>query len=109
MNADIIVIGAGLVGSAIAYGLANRGLGVLVLDGGDRDIRASSANFGLVWSHGKGMDMPAYQQLTRDSVGLWPGFCDELTDVAAIDLQYERNGGLALCLGEAAYEERRTD
>ncbi|MFV3074930.1 NAD(P)/FAD-dependent oxidoreductase [Niveispirillum fermenti] len=109
MNADIIVIGAGLVGSAIAYGLANHGLKPLVLDGGDRDIRASSANFGLVWSHGKGMDMPAYQQLTRDSVGLWSDFSGELGALTAIDLQYERKGGLALCLGEAAYEQRRTE
>jgi glycine/D-amino acid oxidase-like deaminating enzyme len=108
-TADIVVIGAGLVGSAIAYGLANRHVSVLVLDGGDRDFRAANANFGLVWQHGKGMDMPPYQQLTRDSIDLWPDFSAELTDTSAIDLQYEHNGGLVLCLGEAQFEQRRAE
>jgi hypothetical protein len=40
------------------------------------------------------MDMPAYQQLTRDPVDLWLNFRAELTDTTAIDLQYERSGGL---------------
>lgn len=107
MTADIIVIGAGLVGAAIAYGLAGRNLRVLVLDGGDRDFRAANANGGLVWVHGKGMDMPAYQQLTRGSSDLWPSFSAELTNTTAIDLQYERKGGLAFCLGEAQFEHQR--
>ena len=35
-SADVVVIGAGLVGAAIAYGLVSRDVGVLLLDGGDR-------------------------------------------------------------------------
>jgi len=107
-TADIVVIGAGLVGSAIAYGLAGRKVRVLVLDGGDRDFRAANANGGLVWLQGKGLDMPAYQQLTRTSVELWPNFSAELTDTTAVDLQYEYNGGLAFCLSEAEFEQRRS-
>ncbi len=53
------------------------------------------------------MNMPAYQLLTRESVKLWPAFCDELTEISGIDLQYERNGGLTLCLGEVEFEHRR--
>jgi glycine/D-amino acid oxidase-like deaminating enzyme len=109
LTADIVVIGAGTVGAAIAYGLAGRNVRVLVLDGGDGDFRAANANFGLVWLQGKGMDMPAYQQLTRGSVDLWPDFSAELTDTTAIDLQYERNGGLSFCLSEAEFENRRAE
>jgi glycine/D-amino acid oxidase-like deaminating enzyme len=109
MNPDVIVIGGGLVGSAIAYGLAGRTVRVLVLDGGDRDFRAATANFGLVWQQGKGMDMPAYQNLTRESVARWRNFCDELTESTAIDLEYERNGGLVFCMGEQAFEKRRAE
>ena len=124
MTADIVVIGAGLVGSAIAYGLAGRKVRVLVLDGGDRDYRAANANGGLIWLQGKGLlrkqdrsshaphqynEKPAYQQLTRDSVDLWPAFSAELTDTTAIDLQYERKGGLSFCMGEAEFEKRRAD
>jgi glycine/D-amino acid oxidase-like deaminating enzyme len=107
VDTDVIVIGGGLVGAAIAYGLISRRVRVLVLDGGDRDFRAANANFGLVWSQGKGMDMPAYQQLTRDSVDRWNDFSEELADTTGIDLQYERKGGLTICLGESEFESRR--
>jgi octopine oxidase subunit B len=109
MTADIVVIGAGTVGAAIAYGLAARDVRVLVVDGGDRDFRAANANFGLVWLQGKGTDMPAYHRLTRSSVDLWPNFSAELTDITAIDLQYEHNGGLVLCLGEAEFDKRHAE
>jgi hypothetical protein len=72
-SADIVVIGAGM-------------LRVMVLGRGDRDFRAASGNCGPVWLQGKGMDMPAYQRLTRDSVDLRPNFLVELTDTTAIDL-----------------------
>jgi glycine/D-amino acid oxidase-like deaminating enzyme len=108
MSADVIVVGGGQVGAAIAYGLAASGVKTLLIDGDDRDFRSAVANFGLVWAQGKGMNMPAYQELTRRSTDLWPDFCRELTDVTGVDLQYERKGGLALCLGEADFEARRS-
>lgn len=106
-TADIVVIGAGMVGAAIAYGLASRQLDVLVIDGGDRDLRASYANVGLVWLQGKGMDMPAYQRYTRQSIALWPEFSAELRDATGIDVQYERTGGLTYCLGPDEYDKWR--
>ncbi len=123
MNADVVVIGGGLVGAAIAYGLCRHKVRVVVLDGGDRDFRASNANGALVWLQGKGLlrsqdrsssaqplhEKPAYQQLTRDSVDLWPNFSAELTETTAIELQYECNGGLALCVGEAEFEKRQAE
>ncbi len=107
MQADVIVIGAGTVGAAIAYGLARKKLRVLVLDGDDRDFRAARANFGLVWLQGKGTNMPAYQRWTRASVDLWPDFNTELAGLTETDVQYERNGGLNFCLGEQAFEDRK--
>ncbi|NCF36989.1 MAG: FAD-dependent oxidoreductase, partial [Gammaproteobacteria bacterium] len=48
MDHDCIVIGGGLVGSAVAYGLSRQHQKVAILDGGDRSFRASRGNFGLV-------------------------------------------------------------
>jgi len=96
-----------MVGAAIAYGLARSGVQILMIDGADGDFRAAAANFGLVWQHGKGLDMPAYQELTRGSVRAWGEFGAELANVTGIDLQLEQNGGLTLCLGEEGYESRR--
>jgi glycine/D-amino acid oxidase-like deaminating enzyme len=107
MRPDIVVVGAGTVGAAIAYGLALRGARVLLLDGADGDFRAARANFGLVWLQGKGLGMPAYQTLTRQSIGCWQGFADELETRSDMALCYEQNGGVAFCLGADAFEKRQ--
>lgn len=107
MDAEVVVVGAGTVGAAIAYGLARRGVQTLLLDGADRDLRAAVSNFGLVWAQGKGTGLPAYQKLTLESVDAWNSFQEELTDVSSIDLQYESQGGLTICLGEEDFEKRR--
>jgi octopine oxidase subunit B len=107
LKPDIVVIGAGIVGAAIAYGLARRNLRVLVLDGDDRDHRAANANFGLVWVHGKGLGMPAYQRLTRDSVNQWPDFSAEIFASTSTDIHYKGGGGVHLCLSESELQQRQ--
>ncbi len=104
---DVIVIGAGMVGAAVAYGLADDHTRVLVLDGGDTDFRAAKANFGLVWVQGKGCGNPAYQRLSHEAARLWPVFADQLADETGIRLDYESKGGLNFCVGESQLEARR--
>jgi len=106
-HAEIVIVGAGMVGGAVGFGLARAGRRVLLLDGGDLDYRAARANFGLVWVQGKGAGMPPYQRLTRDSSDRWPQFHRELAEVAAAPIDYERKGGLAFCLGAEEFEARR--
>jgi glycine/D-amino acid oxidase-like deaminating enzyme len=109
-SADFAVVGAGVVGASIAYGLLKRGYSVILLDGEKTDPRASGANFGLVWVQGKGPNVPAYQTLTRTSSDVWPEFAAELADVAKdVDgsLAYERNGGLTFTFGEKGFQERK--
>ena len=55
---DVIVIGGGLVGASIAWGLVHQGARTLLLDEGDVAFRASRGNFGLVWVQGKGAAAP---------------------------------------------------
>lgn len=50
VDAEVIVVGGAVVGSALAYGIAKLGKRVIVLDGQDQDMRAARANFGLVWT-----------------------------------------------------------
>ncbi|HEY0526336.1 MAG TPA: FAD-binding oxidoreductase [Stellaceae bacterium] len=102
MNADVdaIVIGGGLVGSAIAYGFGRLGKRVAVLDEGDVAYRATRGNFGLVWVQGKGDGVPEYARWSRLSADLWPAFAAELKAAAGIDVAHTKPGGLHLCLGE---------
>lgn len=104
---DIVVIGGGLVGGAIAYGLAKAGRRVAVLDEGDMAVRASRGNFGLVWVQFKGLGLPEYVQWTVRSSDEWQTFAQELAREANIDVNFDRPGGFHLCLSEAEVEARR--
>lgn len=103
---DVIVVGAGMVGAAIGYGLAGLNRKVLMLDGSDTDYRAAKANFGLVWAHGKGIKHPAYQRLTIEACEAWPEFAARLEDETGMALAYERKGGLHFCLSDAELSAR---
>lgn len=104
---DVMVVGGGIVGSAIAHGLAAHGQRVLILDEGDRAHRAARANFGLVWLQSKGDGMPAYMRWTRRSTDLWPDFARALHEETGVDVEYRRKGGVYYCVSEADYEARR--
>lgn len=103
---DVIVIGGGLVGTAIACGLAEQGLATLVLDEGDIAHRASRGNFGLVWVQSKGLGAPHYQRWSRDSAAAWPEFAAGLAACTGLDTALEQPGGLHLCLSEAEFTAR---
>jgi len=105
-SCEIAVIGGGLVGTAIGYGLVREGRRVIVLDEGDRAFRASRGNFALVWVQGKGVGMPRYAAWTRHSSEVWAGFARELGEETEIDIGHRRPGGFALCLSEEELARR---
>jgi len=104
---DAIVIGGGLVGSAIGYGLARAGLRTALLDEGDVAYRASRGNFGLVWVQSKGDGAPHYQRWTRRSADEWPALAEELLTKTGIAVGHQRPGGVHLCLDETELAARR--
>jgi hydrogen cyanide synthase HcnC len=105
---DFAVVGGGLVGSAIAWGLAREGQRVVVLDEGDVAYRASRGNFALVWVQNKGNGMPQYGAWTLRSAEAWPGFARMLLEQTGLDVRYERPGGFHMALSERELEFRDT-
>jgi glycine/D-amino acid oxidase-like deaminating enzyme len=103
---DLIVIGGGLVGGAIAWGAALHGARVAVLDEGDVAWRAARGNFGLVWVQSKGAGTPPYAHWTRRSAELWPELASGLQAACGIDPALAQPGGLAFCLSEREFDER---
>ncbi|MDT8331738.1 FAD-dependent oxidoreductase [Roseomonas gilardii] len=103
---DAIVVGGGLVGTAIAYGLVKQGLSTLLLDEGDVAHRASRGNFGLVWVQSKGLGAPHYQRWTRGSAEEWPALAQELAERTGLDTALHQPGGLHICLSEEEFEAR---
>jgi len=105
-GADVAVVGGGMIGSAIAYGLARLGAQVVQLDEGDRAFRAARGNFGLIWVQSKGLGCPAYAAWTQRSAAVWGEFALHLRESLGIDVQHRRPGGVHLCLSDAEMEAR---
>src|SRR5271163_2320503 len=103
---DVAVIGGGLVGSAIAWGLARLGERVAVLDEGDVAFRASRGNFALVWVQSKGLGLAPYAGWTIRSSNAWAGFADFLKQETGLDVSFQRPGGFHLALSEKELETR---
>jgi glycine/D-amino acid oxidase-like deaminating enzyme len=102
----VVIVGGGLVGAALAYGMRALGRRLAVLDEGDVALRAARGNFGLIWVQGKGLGMPAYGAWTQRSAAAWPAFAADLAKTTGIDVALRQHGGLHLCLTREELDAR---
>ena len=103
---EVAVIGGGLLGSSIAWGLGRLGQRTTVLDEGDIAKRASRANFALVWVQSKGLGLSEYTQWTVRASAAWARLAEDIRQQTGIDVHHQRPGGFHLCLSEAELEAR---
>ncbi|MES2937290.1 MAG: glycine oxidase ThiO [Pseudomonadota bacterium] len=103
MQADVIVIGAGLIGLAIADELARRGRRVRVL--ADRPVRntASWAGAGMLTPHPERSWHPVSEQLCLRSFEMYPAFVGDLQERTGVDCEL-RMDGLLVTAGDVAGE-----
>ena len=104
---DVVVVGGGIVGSSIGYGLSKLGLKTAILDGDDSSFRASAGTFGLVWVQGKGGKLISYAKWALLASKFFKNLSDELKDFTGIDVNYVNDGGFKLLLDEKEVEERK--
>lgn len=104
---DLIVVGGGLVGAALAWGAQTAGANVVLLDEGDQAHRAARGNFGLVWLQGKGVGTPPYMQWSLHAGRMWPAFAERLSHAVSFDIGWRQAGGLQFCFSEAELDKRR--
>lgn len=100
MEVDYAIIGGGVVGLSVAWGLLKRNKRVIVIDGEDGTFRASRGNFGLVWVQSKGMNQPRYARWSQDSAAIWADFAEELSHDTGIGVPLEQEGGYDLHFSE---------
>ena len=74
----VTVIGAGIVGSAIAFHLARRGAQVTLLDAGEPGMGASSHSF--AWINAFGKEPRHYNELNRRSLDTWDRYARLLNE-----------------------------
>jgi glycine/D-amino acid oxidase-like deaminating enzyme len=103
---DAAIVGGGLVGLAIAYGMSRLGARVVILDEGDVAYRASRGNFGLVWVQGKGLGKSAYSNWTQHSAREWAKLARLLREDTGVDVVLEQPGGFQICLSEAEMQAK---
>ncbi|HVU67839.1 MAG TPA: FAD-binding oxidoreductase [Ktedonobacteraceae bacterium] len=90
-SSDFLIVGAGVIGSSIAYHLARQGQRVVVLERGevaDSPV-ASWASAGGVRRQGR---HPAEALLASEAIARWPTLSEELE----ADLHYRQGGNLLL-------------
>jgi len=103
---ELIVVGGGVVGAAIAFGAARAGASVTLLDQGDIAHRASRGNFGLVWVQSKGVGFPEYAKWCRDAIDLWQPLARELLESTGVDVDLRQPGGFWIGFNDAEMQAR---
>jgi glycine/D-amino acid oxidase-like deaminating enzyme len=92
-DADVVVVGAGIIGCAAAYNLARRGARVVVVERGPVPGEQSRKNWGFVRQQGRDpLEMPLVIEANR----MWRGLEREL----GADVEWIRGGNLALAADE---------
>jgi len=104
---DIVVVGGGLIGAAIAWGASRAGAHVALVDEGDVAFRASRGNFGLIWLQGKGIDFPPYVNWSISAGQSWPHFSHVLQEDCGFDIGWRQPGGFHFCFTEQELQQRR--
>lgn len=94
-HADVIIIGGGIIGCAIAYNLAKRDVKPLVIDKATRvGTEASWAGAGILTSHASTNE--PYPTLCRASLARYPTLAEELRAETQIDIEFIRSGTLSV-------------
>ena len=93
-DADVAIVGAGIVGCATAYYLARRGVRAVVVERGGVPGEQSRKNWGFVRQQGRD---PFELPLMIESNGIWRGLEKEL----GADIEWVQGGNLALAADAA--------
>jgi len=104
-TADIIIIGGGLSGSAVALGLMREGAGnVTLFDEQLPTQRLSRGNFGLTWFMCKGADHPVYAQWSRLACQHWLDFAAGLEEETGYNIELDWTGGAVHAIGDGEFQ-----
>jgi len=99
-DGDVLIVGGGIMGSAVALRLAQRGVGVTVIERGIPGAEASSAAAGMLAPQTEADGPGPMLALGLKSRALYPDLAVELREATGIDVGYQRSGVLALGFGE---------
>lgn len=101
---NVTIVGAGIVGCAIAHELALRGVSVLVLDSRGVGGGATQASAGILAPAIEGHS-PSLRRLLQCGLEVYEGFVRRLEAETGAAIEYERSGTLQLALDDTEASE----
>jgi len=103
--ADVLIIGGGIIGSSIAWRLAQAGMKVTVLDRSEPGAEASSAAAGMLAPLGERVEPRTFSELCVASRSLYPSFAAEIEESSGHHVGYRSDGSLLVALNQELEEE----
>ena len=100
---DIVVVGAGIVGCAVAYELARRGASVQVLDDRPTGMGATQASAGVLAPYIEAEEGSPLLDLTVRSLELFNGLVARVSSESGVTVLYRRSGTLDVAVHEAYF------
>jgi glycine oxidase len=105
--ADVVVVGGGVIGCAVAYYLAQAGARVTLIERGEIGGEASGAAAGMLAPLGESPQPGPFLDLCLASFRLYPSLADALRDETDIDIEYLPSGILHVALTDDEERELR--
>src|SRR3954453_5864008 len=105
---DIIVVGAGIVGCAIAHELASRGASVEIVDDRPVGMGATQASAGVLAPYIEAREGSPLLDLTVRSLALYDRFIERVTADSGVAVPYRRTGTLDIATSERELDALRT-
>jgi glycine oxidase len=98
---DIIVVGAGIVGCAVAYELARRGASVELLDERPVGMGATQASAGVLAPYIEAREGSVLLEMTVRSLRLYDEFIARVSADSGISIPYRRTGTIDIAFSES--------
>jgi glycine oxidase len=105
---DVIVVGAGIIGSSIAWRLAQAGANVRLVEAGVFGAEASSAGAGMLAPSGEFEGQTPLAKLAQESQRLYPEYVRELDRETGAKIDFSICGSLDLAPGAAERAGRQS-
>jgi glycine oxidase len=106
-QADVIVVGAGIVGCAVGRELARRGAKVRIIEARSVGAGATLASAGVLAPYIEAHDRGALFPLMLRSLAMFDDFVRDASADSGLDVEYRRCGSLELAADDAAADALR--